>query len=436
LDPNKDLDQVKPLYAKLPELTAMDMRAKGAFAIAWLKDPNEAIRLFNLAWNADQGDVDTAIRLAHLDAYANKRADAVQVVQTTLKLHPDDTNLQALLLQLQNLSPDELKKRLASLEQDNPDPVKRNMALAMDAERAMKWADAESHLKAAEDADPSKKEVWDALFQLYLHTQQYDKIYDATGNGPSLLQKLSDANFDGAHGALYRFKIAQAKNDLDGELSIGQQLVAGMPEFAMSYYTLGQAYQAKGDFQSAIDNYETAMRKASLVEAMRSEIQCDYALNRPDDARIAIEEALRKFPGDFQFRIQKILYEMNNGDPDSADNDLDDLRKDKPNIPEVWLDQANAKLRISENKKKMGDDAEAAQFRNAAKGLLNAAIGNFPDDGRFYARLAELLQQDGDTDGGEKLLLSLESRPSYQDSAAVQVLLAQYYEKARQFDKA
>jgi tetratricopeptide (TPR) repeat protein len=431
LDPTKDADQIKTLYAKLPEQNVNDLRAKAALAVAWLKDTNEGIRLFKLAVAAGPSDVRTVIQLARLEAYADRRADAAQVVQDSLKIHPDDTSLQVLLLELQNqnLSMDDLKKRIAQIEEENPDPVARNMTEAQNAIRAKNWPDAESHLKAAEAADPTKKEIWDALFQVYLMSGQYDKLQ-------TYLQKLGDANFDEAHGLLYQFKVAQAKHDVDRQMDIGQQLVGGLPEFAMSYYSLGQAFQAKGDYQSAIDNYDTALRKKKLVEAMRAEIDCYYAMNRPEAAKVAIDEAGREFPDDLQFRILKILYELNYGDPESANNDLEDLRKLKPDIAEVWLDLANAKLRIAANRSQIGDDAGAAQFKNAAVDVLQKAIGNFPDDPRFYNRLASVLLERGDFDEGEKLLQALGARPQFQNSAQAALMLAQYYEKAHQYDKA
>jgi tetratricopeptide (TPR) repeat protein len=433
LDPKNNADQIKALYARLPEKTIPEMRGKAFVAIKSLEDLGEGERLLEKVVQANPSDLTAVLGLARVYASNNQRPQAMDVVNTALTANPNNPDLQLVLKELEGTSPADLRKFRDELVEQNKNPLAREMELAQDALANNDVAGGEQHLKAAEKIDPNNKEVWNRLFAIYSKTRQWDKAED-------YIQKLGAANYDEAHGLLYEFQLAKAKGDTQRELEIGAQLTNELPEFAMSYYCLGQALQATGQWRQAIDNFDTAMQKKGIANEtavmLKDEIDCYYELNQPDRALMAIGEGRRRFPDDSEFAILEVRHRMNHGDPESAVSELQDMLRMNQGVAEIWLELAQARMEVAYKVQNAGDQKAADQIKNSVKDLLTEALKKFPDNGQVYSSLADSLRIVGDYDGAEKILLSFADNPKFKGQPDPQVLLGRFYGLSNQLEKA
>lgn len=434
MDPDRDADQLKAMYAKLPEETVPDIRVKASIAITAMKDPNEAVRLMAKWVSMQPDDVNAIAELAEVYSSMKQNDLAVATVQKGLTAHPNDPNLLLLLKKLQNASPEELERYKEQLIAQTTDQFTREMQEAAAAEQAHDTAGVEQHLKAAEAIKPTDTDVWQHLYTLYLSTKQFDKV-------DPYVDKLASVNFDQAHGALYHFEVAHAKNDVQQMMDIASQLVTDLPEFAMSYYCLGQACQAQGQWEQAIANYDTALQKKGggahdAAMMLKAEIDCYYHMNRPDRAVVAMDEGRRRFPNDPDFSMMKLRYEMTHGEPEAAAQELDEMRRANPTMPEIYLDLATAQMQVAQLKRRIPDVDAANAALQSARDTLEDASNRFPDDLRVARELADILRTGGDVPGGEAVLQKLGEQPAWQGRAETQELLAEYYTHAKLLDKA
>jgi|GEM_PF-3788002 len=434
MDPVRDADQIKTLYAELPETDIDEIMAKVSVAIRDLRDYSEATRLLTKAVALSPDDVGMVVNLAQSYVLAGHTDQAVDVLQHSLNNQKDPrivSQLQLALAELQKKSPEEiskLKQEIANAQ----DPVDRDLQLAQDAQIGNNTVGAETFLKAAETQDPANHVVWNRLFIFYLSQKQFDKA-------AQYQTKLSATNDDQAHGLLFQFQVDQAKDDVDAEVALGKQLTTDYPEFAKSYQCLGQAYQAAKRWRDAISAYDMAMQKKGLetetAVLLKSEIQCFYSLNEVSRAQMAIVEGRRKFPNDIEFRMFQIDYELNTGDSDAACTDLEDLLKARPDLPEIYLVLARAKMAIAEEKAKIPDIPAASAAATRARDVLQQGLVQFPDNTQFYGALADVLIYGNDNAGAEKLLQGLDHLPNWKTRPDPQILLSQFYDKVKQPDK-
>jgi tetratricopeptide (TPR) repeat protein len=435
LDPVADADQIKSLYPQLPEKTVQDLRTKAYVAAKQLQNLDEAARLLELAMAKapDASDVRTVVLLAQGFDGTKHRAKAIDIVQKALAAHPGDTSLQYTMKALEGTSGAALNAYRDQLIAKDPDVVARNRTLAAESEGAQNWSGAEVHLKAAEAADPNDQQVWNDLFKLYLQTKKYDKM-------APYLKKLSDANVDQAHGLLYQFEVAKGQNEVQRQLDIGSQMISTLPEFAMSYFCMGQAYQASGQLQQAIENYDTAIQKkgvgADAAMMLKDEITCYYALNQPEKAMVAIEEGQRRFPADPEFLLLRINYEMEHGEAEAAAQELMDLQKNNPTNPAIYLKLAAADMQIADDKIRVSDRAAANASATAARDVMIDAIKRFPEVPQMYGSLADIYRYAGDLPDAEKTIQSLDARPGWSAKPDAPLMLGELYNKANQPEKA
>jgi tetratricopeptide (TPR) repeat protein len=433
LDPKRDADQIKRLYATLPETTALDMDGKARIALQEMGDKDEAIRLYKMAVAADPTAPQFVAMLAQLYAVEGKRADAVATMVSGLQAMPGNSDLQALLKRMEDTPGSAAQTMQQQVEGQITDPVARNVKLSSDALQAGNTADCLKYLDAAAKIKADDPDVLDGYFKLYVVTRQWDKL-------KPYVDKLSQLDKDQAHGLLYQFEWARAQGDADRQFKIAAQLEAAMPEFAKSYYCLAQAYQAKGNYEQAIQNYDTALRKKGegLEAAMmlKSEIDCYYRMNRPDQAAVAIGEGRRRFPDDDDFRELEIKYEDAHGDVDGAERNLEDLHRLHPEAPGVFLDLASARMQVAAEKLRMGDSAAAEESTHAAADLMKEAVKQFPDNYQMYQLLANIDRACNDPKTAEAVLLSMQKRPIWQKDASSRYLLGQFYSEINEQPKA
>jgi predicted Zn-dependent protease len=441
MDPAADADKLKALYSQLPQTTPQELRNKADVAVSPMRNLDEAASLLAqaMAKEPDKSDIRTAVSIARSFDEANQRPKALDFVQKVLAVHPNDPNLELLLKKYQGASAADLTTLSNQLQdqvvEKNSEAVAHNRALAQEDLKPESYSPdlAEYHLKQAEGADPNNKYVWDDLFNLYLQTKQFDKI-------PPYLKKFQDANSDEAHGLLFEFEFARAKHDVKRELEIGSQLISALPEFGMSYFNMGQAYQDSGQFQQAIENYDTAIQKKGVGEyaalMLKDEIDCYQQLNQPDKAMVAIEEGRREFPNDAGFLFLRSDYEVKHGEAHAAANDLLAILNHNPQVPDIYLKLAAAEMQDANDKIRMADRDGAQAAAKAASEVMIEAVKRFPDSPEMYRTLADIYRSGNDVPDAEKTIKSLDDQKGWKAKPDAPRMLAQLYAQTNQPEKA
>ena len=126
-------------------------------------------------------------------------------------------------------------------------------------------------------------------------------------------------------------------------------------------------------------------------EAIIGLAECYYQLNRPEEAKAHLAEGHRLFPSDLAPDL--VTHLVNYGDPTQAVEDRERMVKENPNDPAYRLALANTYFQsCAAGQPAVGSRCDGVGLPE--QGLRRVAGGpvRFPDDGRFYARQAELLR--------------------------------------------
>lgn len=426
---DKDQAKVEKTYARLPEATATDQMEKASVAMS-LKKWDEAERLYKLRLAADPSDVAASLDLVQVYVMSGEHAKAVAAADQAVKDNPGDARLALARKELDDSSPDALRRIREQMISQNPNELDREMQLAALARDAKEMAGAEQHLKAAEKVAPNDPRVIQQLFDFYLNSGKLDVASAYAEKGAAI-------NSDQAHGDFMRFGVARAKHDDKQALAIAQKLVGELPEFAQSWWALGSALQAQGQYDAAIDKYTNALeRQGDNVPAYVGLIECSYMAKRPQDAGRYINDALNRFPDDERFRQLKIRYEMASGSPASILSLLEEEVNNHPDEIEPRIQLAQAQLKSAAEDAGNGKSDSAAAMLTKARDTLSAVISRWPDDRRAYSALAQVYLFAGHLDEGEKTIQTLAARDAWKDKPEPYQMLANLYRMAGRLDLA
>jgi tetratricopeptide (TPR) repeat protein len=414
------------LFARLPEKTPAQMAEKATIAQQRLGDLDQAQRLYKAMLQADPGNLPAATNLALLYANSGNAQQANDVLNAARKIHPDDHSLALLSQAIAGATPQALAAAKAQMiRQETPDPFTRELRLAELSGSVGDRVSQLLHLKNAQSYDASNPKVLEPLFQLYLAQRRFD-------DARPLLDPLSKADADSAHGGLLRFKFDLAVGDKQAALNQAQALVAEFPQFSNAWLALGDALADLGRYDDASSKYLQAMDKqGSDPSALRGLINCSYAVNKLDDAKRYIEEARQQFPTDPAFRDMEVQHELRYGDPDSVIPSLLDQVKQHPDQQQSYRLAADALARSAAIKAEHADVDGANQRLAQAHDLLVQATARWPDEVAFAAALSQNCVQQQDMPGAEAALTTLAARPMWQGQPAPQVALADMYIAAR-----
>ncbi|MGB7159457.1 MAG: tetratricopeptide repeat protein [Tepidisphaeraceae bacterium] len=436
LDREKDKDQIKAAYAKLPEKSDAEMLDKSNTAMA-IGDHADAERLLSAILAKTPGQPDASVLLARAYAAQNQKDKAAVVIADALKANPQNVGLQLLQKQLANATPEELRQfRIDTIEQLT-DPTQKAVQLADLAAVDGKPDEALRHLKEAEKASPGNVSVQKALFNHHLARGQWD---EAT----RYVDMLAKVNADQAGGLLYRVQMAMVKAqaattpaerqaEVDKALGQARELTQRLPEFGQTWLAYAQALQASGQFEEATQRYATALEKQpENLDAMRGMVECYSRLNRPADAKRYIDAALKRQPNSAYFTEQLTNYELAFGDPNKALPQREAALKRNPENPQAWM---NAGVAYLEAARKDADETRRRELLTKAVETFKGAIEKFPDEPNFYARLADTSLALKDGPAGEAALKQLAEREKWKDKPEPQLMLADFFARSGRLDE-
>ena len=422
-DPSRDAERTKirEAYAKLPEATKPEVLDKVNAAMV-IGNQDDATRLLNKAQKEYPGDYSVARMAVNVYRATGELDNAKQAVAIALKANPTDEKLQILSRQVADLTPENLIKIQEEELKKNPDEFVRNMGLANIARRRNKPAEALSYLQAAQKIKPDNPEVNALIFGHYLAQKQWEPA-------ERMLDSLSKGNMDLANGVLFRFRLAMAKEDYQTAQNFAKQLTQRMPEFGQSWLALAQAQQAMNQYEEALKNYNEALLKMSdNTDAMRGSIECYYALNKPNDARLRIRDARRAAPANNYFLELEINHELTYGEPEKAIAPREEQLKRNPERMQAVLALGQAYLATARSYiGKTGKESQIDPMFAKARDQFRSGITKWPDEIAFYAYYAETAARSGVLGDSEQMLKQLAARDKWKDRTEPQMLLAEYY---------
>lgn len=424
-------------FARTPEATRQEKLNKARIAHA-LKKYDEAVRLGSAALAEDPKDVAALDAVVNAHLAAGRRPEALAALDKGIAAgHPDDIagklararEKLVVQIELAGATAEQIYERNKKLIEQEPDSPERALKLA-DLERgAGRLDDAESILLKVHAAEPGNVTVLTRLFDLAISRKQWDKA-------KSICDKLVATRGDGANGLLYQFRLASARMDKVEALRIARSVRDQYGEFDLGYVAYGQALQASDRFAEAIEEFKTARTKKPLnFDALRGIVECYYALGQPGEARRVIDEARGLFPDNPHFKNLDLNHELAFGDPANVAAEREEIHRRQPEVRENWIELASAYRRVARSKYDR-DPAKRAELLGKARDVLAKALERWKGDPEITQMLASSLGETGDFAGGEKLLTDYATAPERAADHQPMLLLADYYVKGSQFEKA
>jgi tetratricopeptide (TPR) repeat protein len=426
-DPVQNKDDIARNYKIIPENTPKFISAKAHFAIE-IQNYDDAERLLNLRI-ADAKDPPTAqdyAMLSSLYLLKGHRDQALAMANRGQTAFPDDSQLKLLIPRIKGEDLKNIQKLEEGIDINDPDKLEGQLRLAELARNKGDADQEEVHLKAAEKVAPQSPRVWSLLFDLYLAQGRFS-------DAEPYVQRLGDADFDSAGGALYRLSIARAKHDFKGAEAIAKQLAQDKPEFARTWLAMGDVMVDEGDFEQAIPQYEQCLEKQStIVSAYIGLVKCYYALNRPGDAQHVLDDGISKLPNDPTLRQMRLNHELNYGNPVEAVHELQLAIQQKGDDPGLYGALAELLLRYSAILEENRQHADAVTEGKAAIQVTQAALNMWPDQARFYPILSDAQMVAGTPDDAVKTMKDWASMAAFKSSPMPHVKLSDYYERLGQ----
>ena len=419
LDPVKDKEKIRQSYRKLPEDDRAAMLVKAQTALA-IRDLDEATRLLNEVRKQDPGDEDAAEALVAIYLSRNQNDQALATVDDALEADPENLQLQMLRRRIQGASPEELLEIQRKYVELQSDPLTKELQLAELARREGKAEQVVEHLRKAESIKPDNARVLELLFQHHLQAREWDQA-------SAYAEKLGKLDADKAGGTEYQFRINLAKGDYSAALAQAREYVSKLPEFAQSWVALGQALQATGQHQEALQKYVEAVRRQSVnADAIKGIIACYYELRQPEEAAKYIAQARRSLPNDASFQELEINHNLNHGDPLKAIPPLEQALKNNPDRAGNYATLGLAYVRAAQ-KTQSTDKASAQAYVQKARDMFSQGLQKWPDEKVFYGYMADLAFATNAPQDAEKWLKDLAQREAWKDKPDPLLMLAEYH---------
>lgn len=438
------------LLREMPESDRRQRLIKAQAALQ-LRQFGEAARVAQVDFAADAKDVDAAGLLIQALAADGRQDQAREVLKMALEASPSDTRLKVLEVQISGGSREDLQRLLEEQVRANPDPFLREMQLYQLAMQRGDRAKALEHLKAAEGINPEDRGVMDQRFQNALLDRDW-------ATAERLLPRLVAINADQAGGRLYRFRLLAARGQAADALRVATELSQALPNFALSWTTLGQAQALNRDFARAVSSYEQALRlKPDERGALLGLVEAAYALGRPADARRYIDDGLQRLPGDRDFTRLAMEHDLRYGDPErsaefrerqldellrrtdevrkrviaaegdarrQAQAELDDLER---LLGETYAQAGQTFIQAAQARAARGDSEGARELAVRALNVLTLAAERRPDDVGVMGLLSRVALLNPNPASVEPLLRRMSDTPALAQRPEPMLVLGEYY---------
>ncbi|HEY1683988.1 MAG TPA: tetratricopeptide repeat protein [Tepidisphaeraceae bacterium] len=419
-----NLDHAKSLYAKLPEKTVREQAVKAQLAQK-LKDLSDATRLVEKIHQANPNDLASVEWLCQLYLQNNQRDAALKLVDEAMSAHPNEQALQLMKQQALATSPQQ-RAQIAqqAVEQSKLSPASKEIQLYEIARQQEKPDEAMQHLDKAEQLAPNDPQVLEMRFANYLIQKKWD-------DAQKYLDRLSKASPDNA--LIYQQELELARGNYDQAIDLANQIIVKMPEFASGYVAMGEALQAEGRYQEAIDKYLDALeRQNNNLRSIQGLINCYYALNRPQDAARYIAQARRANADEPLFKEMEIEHSLKYGDGTLAITAREAEANAKPNDASAQNALGVAYLRAATYRLQQNDNSGAQPYIDKLQKLIADGMQKWPDNRGFFELAGELSLANKDFASGQAAMNRMIAQPQWMDDPQTYAIVADFY---RQFNK-
>jgi tetratricopeptide (TPR) repeat protein len=442
MDRTNNLEAAREAYARLPEGTVPERLSKARNAAA-INEWDEAIRVLTDGLRETPGESKLTQLLAQVYLAQNKPEEAKRVVNEAVAIHGTDEELQLFKRVLEAGSPEAIAEIQRSVVDETPDETLRALRRARmaqvsgakagisDEDRKSFEAEELKQLKLAlelapksEPATERTRKAGDAaeqIFNYHLRRQQWPEAQE-------MLTVLTNMNRDQARGLLLKYRMEATKGDWDAALATAQALTREMDQFAQSWFTLGSAYYARGEYAQAIVHYTTALeKKKDYPDAYRGIIDSYYKMNRPEDAKRLIDDAVRVFPQDPMFREVALVHEMQYGDPEKVLAARAEAAKARPDDANAQLAHAQALMRVGQLRFAKGDTVGGNAMAEQAFDIASMMVGKLPASLEVHQVALQAAMGTQRPQRLEPMLKAFAEREEMKGRTEPQVLLADYY---------
>ncbi len=119
-----------------------------------------------------------------------------------------------------------------------------------------------------------------------------------------------------------------------------------VPKQAEAYYYLGEAYRFKGDFSSAVNSYELALRvDPKFGPAYVGIARARLVINPNSNVISFLDEAIRLDPNFGEAYLERAIVKLRENDIEGALVDLGEADRRMPNSPLVYFQLAQARIK-------------------------------------------------------------------------------------------
>ena len=432
-------DQLAEAYVKLPE-TTREQRMMKLQAAGYAGKIDEITRVARLMTTDNPADIDAVSALAQSLLRADKRDEAVAVVNTALAISPDDKRLTGLR---DSLGAQTNADQLALIDKQIEaiaDPYQRLLTRADFLSQQGKVDDAVARLREAVKLAPNNPRGVDALFGFLLAQRKFDEA-------ESLLPDLTRMDVDQTAGEIRRVQASVARASAETDEAKRKQLVTDAlkksSDVASQYREVGlasliyaQLLQQTGSYAEAIEQYAQTLDKSPTnIDALRGTIECLLQTQRGVEAKRRIDEARKLAPADARLRQLELSYELTFGDPTRALDSLRESFEKNPADVQAWAQYGLALEATARKRAEAGDLAQSKQFDEQAVAHYEKAIAAFPDDVRYVGQYADVQRRLGNPTASEQSFEKLVALDKYKDQPEiVEQLSIQYVRSGKLAD--
>jgi len=432
LDPEKDAEEIKATYAKLPETNRATTLAKLGVAQNFKYD-TEVKRLIDLVVGKDARDVEGWLLLSNYwEKIGKDKEKAIDAVAQGLKTSPEDPRLNVRMKELKGDKDvgDFVLTEIAKIQ----DPARRAQAMYQYWTNKGDEAKALEALQNWEKISPDDLAVTERLFGYYIAKNKID-LAESYG------KKLIDANADKAGGKLFRWNLAMAKGNLDEARTFASDLTREHPEFAQSWLSLGQTIQAQaaqlGDTAEAKARYEEALpkygealsRQGTNVQVYLGLIQCSEQLKLYNDVRRYLEDAITK-TGNPMFQEMLSNFEVRHGDPEKVIADREKDLKADPEDLRKYVALADVYRATAGARNEKGDEKGAMEYVGKGMEVMSRAVDKYPDNIRLLLGYSELALIAGKGDDAEKRWKTYADGPGKAKASETAMAMSAFYRRS------
>lgn len=269
-------------------------------------DPAGAARALDEAMKT-QDDPRLVRARAVADAQLGKGEEAVARTRAAIEKWPDNGDLKALLISLEEKDPVEAQKRLIG-ESGAPE-LEKQLALYSLYKTNRRNTEAAASIEAAAKLAPEDRRVIEFLFIEALEKSNLAAARDLAG-------RAARANIDDVGGLTYQARIEMVEKNFEGAAATLDRAAQLMPFEASTYKLMGQALISAGKVDDGLKAYRRAVEyKPDDASTVRSFISALMQLQRAEEALEVCRQAVKQIPGDKTIGEAWLQLEEQIGDP-------------------------------------------------------------------------------------------------------------------------